>query len=86
MSRNYNYNRFNSPGGTFTFDPVASFGSEALPNNYVREHHATLYRTHTLSPVLLNDFHVSFLRDEQIGTPSGLISPTFPNMTSIART
>jgi len=76
----YNYNRFNSPGGTFTFNPVASFGSEALPNNYVRDHHATLYWTHTLSPVLLNDFHVSFLRDEQIGTPSGLISPTFPNI------
>ena len=76
----YNYNRFNSPGGTFTFNPVASFGVEALPNNYVRDHHATVHWTHAVSPTLLNDFHVSYLRDEQIGTPSGLISPRLPTV------
>jgi hypothetical protein len=81
----YNYNRFNSPGGTFTFNPVAGNGIEALPNNYVRDHHATLHWTHTISPVLLNDFHVSYLRDEQIGTPSGLIDPNFPNILLFAR-
>ena len=81
----YNYNRFNSPGGTFTFNPVSTFGSEALPNNYVRDHHATVHWTHTFSPVLLNDFHVSFLRDEQRGTPSGLINPTFANIYLFAR-
>ena len=81
----YNYNRFNSPGGTFTFNPVAGNGIEALPNNYVRDHHATVHWTHTISPVLLNDFHVSYLRDEQIGTPSGLVDPNFPNVLLFAR-
>ncbi|MBV9483037.1 MAG: TonB-dependent receptor [Acidobacteria bacterium] len=81
----YNYNRFNSPGGTITFNPVASDAVESLPNNYVRDHHATAHWTHTFSPVLLNDFHASFLRDEQIGTPSGLINPSFPNVYLFAR-
>ncbi len=80
LSFNYNYNRFNSPGGTFTFNPVSSFGVQALPNNFVRDHHATAHWTHTFTANLLNDFHMSFLRDEQLGTPSGLISPTFPNI------
>jgi hypothetical protein len=81
----YNYNRFNSPGGTITFNPVAGDSVESLPNNYVRDHHSTVHWTHTFSPVLLNDFHVSFLRDEQIGTPSGLINPSFPNIYLFAR-
>jgi hypothetical protein len=81
----YNYNRFNSPGGTFTFNPVASFGVQALPNNFVRDHHSTLHWTHTFSSNLLNDFHISFLRDQQIGTPSGLIDPALPNIFLFAR-
>lgn len=85
LSFNYNYNRFNSPGGTFTFNPVSSFGVQALPNNFVRDHHATAHWTHTFTTNLLNDFHVSFLRDEQLGTPSGLITPTFPNIFMFAR-
>lgn len=76
----YNYNRFNSPGGTITFNPVSSEGDSALPNNYVRDHHATIHYTHTFSPTLLNDLHASFLRDEQIGTPSGLVNPSFPGV------
>jgi hypothetical protein len=68
----YNYSRFNSPGGEITFNPVATFGAEALPNNFVRDHHASVHWTHTFSPVLLNDVSVSFLRDQQIATPSGL--------------
>jgi len=68
----YNYNRFNSPGGTITYNPVAFAGDEALSNNFVRDHHATVHWTHTFGSALLNDAHVSFLRDEQIGTPSGL--------------
>ena len=44
-----------------------------------------MHWTHTISPVLLNDFHVSYLRDEQIGTPSGLIDPNFPNVLLFAR-
>jgi hypothetical protein len=80
----YNYNRFNSPGGTFTFNPVSSFGDEALPNNYVRDHHATAHWTHSIRPNLLNDFHVSFLRDEQISTPSGLTPSSVPTIYNFA--
>ncbi|MFY9528974.1 MAG: hypothetical protein WAR24_08685, partial [Candidatus Acidiferrales bacterium] len=76
----YNYNRFNSPGGTITFNPVSGDGVTALPNNFVRDHHATVHHTHTFTSTLLNDLHVSYLRDEQIGTPSGLIIPTFPGV------
>jgi hypothetical protein len=72
----YNYSRFNSPGGEITFNPVATFGAEALSNNFVRDHHASVHWTHIFSPILLNDLSVSFLRDEQIETPSGLTSPT----------
>jgi len=72
----YNYSRFNSPGGEITFNPVATFGAEALPNNFVRDHHASVHWTHTFGPAILNDVSVSFLRDQQIATPSGLTSPT----------
>jgi hypothetical protein len=72
----YNYSRFNSPGGEITFNPVATFGAEALSNNFVRDHHASVHWTHTFGPAFLNDVSVSFLRDQQIGTPSGLTSPT----------
>jgi hypothetical protein len=72
----YNYSRFNSPGGEITFNPVATFGAEALPNNFVRDHHASVHWTHTFGPTILNDVSVSFLRDQQIATPSGLTSPT----------
>ncbi len=76
----YNYNRFDSPGGTITFNPVASFGISALPNSFVRDHHASIHWTHILRPTLLNDFHASFLRDDQIITPSGLVNPNFPTV------
>jgi outer membrane receptor protein involved in Fe transport len=79
----YNYNRFNSPGGTFTFNPVSTFGVTALPNNYVRDHHATIHYTHTFANNLLNDLHISYLRDEQKGTPSGLIDATLPTVNEI---
>ena len=72
----YNYSRFNSPGGEITFNPVPQFGTEALSNNFVRDHHASAHWTHTFSPTVLNDVSVSYLRDEQIATPSGLTSPT----------
>ncbi len=72
----YNYSRFNSPGGEITFNPVATFGDEALPNNFVRDHHLSGHWTHTFSSSFLNDVSVSFLRDEQIETPSGLTTDT----------
>ena len=72
----YNYSRFNSPGGEITFNPVATFGAESLSNNFVRDHHVSAHWTHIFEPTLLNDISVSFLRDQQIETPSGLTSPT----------
>lgn len=81
----YNYNRFNSPGGTFTFNPVSSPGVETLSNNFVRDHHASIHWTHTISNNLLNDFHVSYLRDEQLSSPSGLIDPRLPNIFLFAK-
>jgi hypothetical protein len=72
----YNYSRFNTPGGVFTFNPVPTFGDESLPNNFVRDHHASVHWTHTFSPAFLNDVSVSFLRDQQISTPSGLTPAT----------
>jgi hypothetical protein len=72
----YNYSRFNSPGGEITFNPVPTFGDEALPNNFVRDHHATAHWTRSVTSSLLNDLSVSFLRDEQIATPSGLTPTT----------
>ncbi|HKV27620.1 MAG TPA: TonB-dependent receptor [Candidatus Acidoferrales bacterium] len=72
----YNYSRFNSPGGEITFNPVATFGDESLPNNFVRDHHASAHWAHTFSSAFLNDVHLSFLRDEQLESPSGLTSPT----------
>jgi hypothetical protein len=59
-------------------DFVANDGDEYLPNNFVRDHHATAHWTHTLNSALLNDVHFSYLRDEQIGTPSGLIPTNIP--------
>jgi hypothetical protein len=77
----YNYNTFNSPGGEITYNPVSSEGIEALSNNAVRDHHATIHWTHILSPNVVNDVHASYLRDEQIETPSGLVDPNFPSVT-----
>jgi len=76
----YNYNRFDSAGGTITFNPVSQFGVSALPDNFVRDHHASIHWTHGFRPSLLNDFRVSFLRDDQIIIPSGLIDPNFPSV------
>ena len=76
----YNYNRFNSPGGTITFNPVSQVGVSALPDNFVRDHHASIHWTYIFRPNLLNDFHVSFLRDDQIIAPSGSIDPRFPSV------
>ncbi|MBV9303903.1 MAG: TonB-dependent receptor [Acidobacteriaceae bacterium] len=76
----YNYNKFDSPGGTITYNPVSFDGIESLPNNGVRDHHATVHWTHIFTPTLVNDVHASYLRDEQIESPSGLIDPNFPSV------
>ena len=77
----YNYNTFNSPGGIVTFNPVSFAGTKTLPSNAVRDHSATFHWIRSISPNIVNDFHASYLRDEQIGTPSGLIDPSLPLVT-----
>ncbi len=76
----YNYSKFDSPGGEYTFNPINYAGDSYLANNFVRDHHATVHWTHTFSPTLLSDFHVSFARDQQLATPSGLIPSTLPEI------
>jgi len=76
----YNYNTFNSPGGEITFNPVSSESIEALSNNSVRDHHATAHWTHVLSPTVVNAVHASYLRDEQLESPTGLVDPNFPSV------
>jgi len=76
----YNYSKFDSPGGEYTFSPVNYAGDSYLANNFVRDHHATIHWTHTLTTTLLNDLHFSFSRDEQEATPSGLIPSNLPQI------
>jgi carboxypeptidase family protein len=76
----YNYSKFDSPGGEYTSNPLNYTGDSYLANNYVRDHHATFHWTHSFGPTLLNDVHVSFTRDQQLTTPSGLIPPSLPEI------
>jgi hypothetical protein len=76
----YNCSRFESPAGLFAFNPVAGMGLSALPNYFVRDHHASINWTHVFRSNLFNDLHISFLRDDQITTPSGLIDPNFASV------
>ena len=80
LTLGYNYSKFDSPGGEYTFSPVNYAGDSYLANNFVRDHHATIHWTHTFSPALLNDLHFSFSRDEQKATPSGLIPTNLPQI------
>ena len=77
----YNYNHFQSPGGIITFSPEAFGGTELLGNNGVRDHVATVHWTRVFNPKLVNDLYASYVRDEQLYSPSGLAgSPTSPEM------
>ena len=77
----YNYNHFQSPGGVITFTPESFGGDELLGNNGVRDHVATVHVTDALTNSVVNDAYVSYVRDEQLYTPSGLAaSPTTPEM------
>ena len=80
FSLSLNMNRFSSPGGEITSNPVALFGRQALSNNDVRDYAATLSWTQLFSPTLLNEFHAAFTRDDQIATPSGLVDPNYPTV------
>ncbi len=77
ISLHYNYNKFDSPGGASTGNPSFNSGISALGNNYVRDHSALIHWTHTLTPSLVMDTHASYTRDDQIGTPSGLVPAGF---------
>lgn len=74
LTFSYNYNRFNSPGGEITFNPVSFAGDEALSNNDVRDQQAIGHWTHTFGPNLLNSLLISYQRDKQLESPSGLTS------------
>jgi hypothetical protein len=77
----YNYNKFDAPGGVITYNPVSNEGIQALPNDFVRDHHATIHWTHTFSPYLLNDVYVGYLHDQTGENPSGFApSPAFPQV------
>ena len=73
----YNYNTFNSPGGSSTGNPSATSGIQALGSNAVRDHDALAHWTHSISPTLLLDTHVWYTRDDQIATPANLVPPGF---------
>lgn len=74
----YNYNHFQSPGGIITFSPEAFAGIEALGDNGVRDHQAAAHWIRVISPAAVNDFHASWVRDEQLYNPTGLVDPTAP--------
>ena len=77
----YNYNHFQSPGGIITFSPEGFGGDELLGNNGVRDHVGTVHLTHTFSSSIVNDAYVSYARDEQLYSPSGLApSPITPQI------
>ena len=81
----YNYNHFQSPGGIITFSPEGFGGDELLGNNGVRDHVGTVHLTHTFTPSIVNDIYVSYARDEQLYTPSGLTpTSTTPEMIVLA--
>jgi hypothetical protein len=77
FSFSYNYNTFTSPGGTITASPVPTTGLSALSNNDVRDHSAVIHWVRTFGSSLVNDAHVSYSRDQQITTPSGLAPAGF---------
>ena len=74
LTLSYNYSKFDSPGGEITFNPVSFAGDEALSNNYVRDNQVIAHWTHVFGPNLLNDIDMSYQRDQQLETPSGLTS------------
>ncbi len=77
----YNYNHFQTPGGIITYSPESFAGDELLGNNGVRDHVGVVHWTHILSPRLVNDAYVSYARDEQLYSPSGLAgAATSPEM------
>lgn len=75
-----NMNRFDSPNGEITSSSTPLFGISTLANSYLRDYQAALGWTHAFSGNLLNEFHVSFARDDQYSTPTGIVDPTLPSV------
>ena len=80
----HNYNKFDSPFGLFAFNPVAGLGLSGLPNSSVRDHHATISWNHLVHSALLNDLHLSFLRDDQSSTANDVPAPTSSSILLLA--
>ncbi len=77
IAMRYNYNTFNSPGGSNTFNPISTSGIQGLGSNAVRDHDALVHWTHSISPTLLLDTHGWYTRDDQIATPADLVPAGF---------
>lgn len=75
-----NWNRFDSPHGFIVSSQTPLFGKSALANAFVRDYHASLGWSHAYGSSLLNEVHVSFARDDQYSTPTGLVSPSLPTV------
>jgi hypothetical protein len=77
VSLHYNYNHFNSPGGSNTFNPISTSGVQGLASNFVRDHDALVHWTHVVNSSLLLDTHVGYTRDDQISLPADLTPDGF---------
>ena len=75
-----NMNRFDSPNGEITSSSTPLFGISTLANSYLRDYQAALGWTHAFGGSALNEFHVSFARDDQYSTPTGIVDPTLPSV------
>src|SRR5208283_744104 len=75
-----NLNHFDSPNGEITSSNTPLFGISTLANSYVRDYQAAAGWTHAFNSNFLNNFHLSFSRDDQYSTPTGLVDPTLPSI------
>ncbi len=73
-----NWNRFDSPGGAIIGNQTSLFGNSTLANAFVRDYHASAGWSHAYGSNLLNEVHISFSRDDQFFTPTGLVDPRLP--------
>lgn len=75
-----NLNRFNSPNGEITASSTPLFGISTLASASLRDFQAAAGWTHAFSGNLLNEFHLSYARDNQYSSPAGIVSPTLPSV------
>jgi hypothetical protein len=77
---NANWNRFDSPSGMIVNSPTTLYGKSTLANSHVRDYYVSVGWSHTHGSDLLNEAHVSFSRDDQFSTPTGLVNPALPSV------